>query len=195
MFVELKGVIGRITPALLDHDQALVTQAVGFFAVLQRRLANDVLLDALIALVKFSQARAVLAERMQRPVKSGTVSAAPSVAGPEPAADGLEDAGKPAETAAPHEDMRIDEGDEPITLEDYVLLDEELGIELRVRPRPVLLSVEGLTRSLSSVLRSPFTNGGSDSEADVPSADEIQMAAIEPAGSTLTKTAEENPFL
>lgn len=114
-------------------------------------------------------------------------------------AESVQAEGMQVEDMRVDEDMRIDEGDEPITVEEYVLLDEELGIELRVRPRPALLSVEGLSRSLSSVLRSPFTHGGSESEAEGPSADEIQMAAIEPAlgpaGGVLAKAAEENPFL
>lgn len=156
-FLDIKITINRITPALLDHDQALLASAVNFFAALKEKVTNNQLFDTLILSVKFSSARNILLDKLRHTlqVSSSTVSV---ISKSEPIEELQEDP-EPTTKCQSLEDMQIEREDDPapITLDSYVVLDEELGIELRVKhPRSPTPPVEELARTLSSVLRSPF---------------------------------------
>ncbi len=184
----MKVVISRITPALLDHDQSLVQFAIDMFSVLHRKLCNEILFDSLVMSIKFSSARALVIERLPRTIakqdKENSLANELSVdesemetklvEEPNATHNETEDNKLVVETTVTQvtavtesgEDMCIESDDDPkpITVDRYIVLDKEMGIELRVRPRPATPPVDVLAKTLSSVLQSPFPEEKDDFE-------------------------------
>lgn len=211
----MKIIVARITPALLDHDQALVSQAASVFSTLHQRLGSEAVTESLILSVKFAAARAVLLERLQRslaqPIQADAevamevdqTEADPQVEEPTMAPSEITPPATPEKTCEhgmSNDNMQIEHPDDPEPL--FITLDQELGVQLRVRPpcrrETTTPPVDSLVRSFSSVLVSPFVDGHkSDEDHD---GDAVEMRTIDQQVEEEVVKAdrvleEQNPFL
>lgn len=186
---------------MLDHDQGLVQLAVAVFSTVHQKLGNESLLETLVVSVKFSSARTVLLEKLQRNFASAQASVISKADVPkpdevviptEPTEDGLNVVAAPIDNGD-DDDMEIELKDDPEPV--FITLDEELGIQLRVRPpRLPTPPIDELAKTLSSVLQSPFLDDHSDDEAQ-----DVEMLSIDDRiqDEVIGKASgpEENPFL
>lgn len=185
--------MSRITPALLDHDQGLVQLAVAVFSTVHQKLCNESLLETLVLSVKFSSARTVLLEKLQRNFASAQASVISKADLPKPDMEPIELCVVAVLDDGDDEDMHIELKDDPEPV--FITLDEELGIQLRVRPpRLPTPPIDELAKALSSVLQSPFLDDGSNDEAQ-----DVEMLTIDDRiqDEVIGKASgpEENPFL
>lgn len=191
----------RISGALLDHDQSLVQGAIQFFHLVQRKLNDKSIFEGLTNSIKFASARAILQEGLAK------------LAGQEKG-EGEEQIGQDRTLITDQvEDMKIvtEDDPEPIVVDqEYIVLDSELGIELRCRQRTATPPIEELTRALDSVLQSPFPNdhphpvlkqrNASSMSLDVEG-DDVEMTSLAPAAEQHDKILrtpaeeEDNPFI
>jgi len=141
--------------------------------------------------VKFSSARSILLDKLHHTLQANS-SAVSVISKTEPIEELLEEP-QPTNKNQSLEDMQIEGEDDPtpITLDSYVVLDEELGIELRVKhPRSPTPPVEELARTLSSVLRSPFPE---DKEPEMKPIESEASQNMEPIKAD--NLEDSNPFL
>lgn len=174
-------------------------------------------MESLITSIKFAAARTVLLERLQRALSTAPMEVEPESVNGSAAETGdtiADDAPTPADLddesgpitparqenaqAQSHENMEIEHPDDPEPL--FITLDQELGVQLRVRPpcrrATITPPVDSLARSFSSVLVSPFVDK-SDEEGE---GDAVEMRTIdEQLEEQVIKadhvTEEQNPFL
>jgi len=156
LLFHLKTIIARITPALLDHDQALVSSAVSLFSSIHLRLQNETLLEALVTSVKFAAARTILIQRLQISVGAKVPEALEAI--------------KEIHTAEEHEDMELERQDSPDPL--FIMLDDEVQLKIRPLLRTSTPPIDELARTLSSVLQSPFVEDDENREPEMRTIDE-----------------------
>jgi hypothetical protein len=179
-----------------------VQGAIQFFHLVQRKLNDKITFEGLTNSIKFASARAVL--------QDGLAKLTQGEGEPE-----HRDAHGEGQTLITDqvEDMKIVSEDDPepiVVDQEYIVLDSELGIELRCRQRTATPPIEELTRALDSVLQSPFPNdhphpilkqrNASSMSLDVDAeGDDVEMTSLAPAAQhdkiMRAPAEEDNPFI